>query len=275
MAYFYVYFKELNCYRKGSPIMLDKETLRKADVFTSAIVCLFGLWIVSQAFKMPMKDSWGGVMNVWYVSPALLPLSIGVIITLLGLILFRVALKAVGFREFKNTFRWLLSRHLMDFLALDATIRFYAIAVLFLTLVFLNLSRIDFFLNAVLFLIAFVTMFYFYNDGLMKKFLAFYLAGEMLFILYFASGLSSLLDEVVAYGTDWLALGFLIGYVLYVRVMVRRTPDLRKRFRLSVIVGLLAPFVIGPIFKYFLLVPMPKEGLVVAVLDYFWYLEFL
>jgi hypothetical protein len=44
---------------------------------------------------------------------------------------------------------------------------------------------------------------------------------------------------------------------------------------MGLIVSLLAPFIIGPIFKYFLLVPMPKEGLVVAVLDYFWYLEFL
>jgi len=255
--------------------MLEKEKMRKADVFSGAVVSLFGLWIISEAFKMPMKDSWGGVMNVWFVSPALLPLSIGIVITLLGLILCRIALKAIGFAEFKNTVHWLLSRHLVNFLALDTTIRFYAIAVLFLTLVFLNLARIDFFLSAVLFLFAFITMFYFYDDGLMKKFLFFYLAGELGFIIYFALGFGTLVDEMVPYGTDWLALCFLAGYVLYVWTFVRRTPDLRKRYRLGLIVGLLAPFLIGPIFKYFLLVPMPKEGLVVAVLDYIWYLEFL
>ena len=255
--------------------MLKNETLRKADAFSGAVVFLFGLWIVSQAFQMPMKDSWGGVMNVWYVSPALLPLSIGIVLTFLGLMLCRIALKEIGFAEFKSTVHWLLSRHLGRFLALDTTIRFYAIALLFLTLVFLNLARIDFFLSAVLFLFAFITMFYFYDDGLMKKFLVFYLAGELGFIIYFALGLSTLVDEVVPYGTDWLALCFLAGYVLYVWTLVRRTPDLRKRYRLGLIVGLLAPFLIGPIFKYFLLVPMPKEGLVVFVLDYFWYLEFL
>ena len=255
--------------------MLEKEKLRKADVFSGAVIALFGLWIVSEAFKMPMKDSWGGVMNVWYVSPALLPLSIGIVITLLGLLLCRIALKEIGMGEFKNTVQWLLSRHLANFLALDTTIRFYAIAVLFLTLVFLNLARIDFFLTAVLFLFAFITMFYFYDDGLMKKFLAFYLAGELGFILYFALGFETFLDDIVPYGTDWLALCFLAGYVLYVWTCVRGAPDLRKRFRLGLIVGLLAPFLIGPIFKYFLLVPMPKEGLVVACLDYIWYLEFL
>jgi hypothetical protein len=40
------------------------------------------------------------------------------------------------------------------------------------------------------------------------------------------------------------------------------------------IVAFGSPFVVGLIFKYFLLVPMPSEGLVVAVTDYFWYLEF-
>ena len=255
--------------------MLEKEKLRKADVFSGAVVALFGLWIVSEAFKMPMKDSWGGVMNVWYVSPALLPLSIGIITALLGLLLCRLALKELGAGEFKSTVHWLLSRHLVTFLALDTTIRFYAIAVLFVTLVFVNLPRIDFFLSAVLFLFAFITMFYFYDDGLMKKFLAFYLAGELGFIIYFAFGFSTLVDEIVPYGTDWLTLCFLAGYVLHVRTFVRGTPDLRKRFRLGLIVGTLAPFLIGPIFKYFLLVPLPKEGLVVAVLDYIWYLEFL
>jgi hypothetical protein len=54
--------------------MLEKENLRKADVYSGAVISLFGLWIVLQAIKMPMKDSWGGVQNVWYVSPAIFPL---------------------------------------------------------------------------------------------------------------------------------------------------------------------------------------------------------
>jgi hypothetical protein len=44
--------------------MMDKEKLRKADFFSGIIILLFGVWIVRQAFKMPMKDSWGGVQNV-------------------------------------------------------------------------------------------------------------------------------------------------------------------------------------------------------------------
>ena len=40
------------------------------------------------------------------------------------------------------------------------------------------------------------------------------------------------------------------------------------------IISIAAPFIVLPIFKYFLLVPMPTEGLVVAFLDKVWYLEF-
>ena len=75
--------------------MMDKDKLRKADFFSGIIILLFGAWIVRQAFKMPMKDSYAGVQNVWYVSPALFPLLIGSILALLGL--FLVGLLFFGF----------------------------------------------------------------------------------------------------------------------------------------------------------------------------------
>jgi putative tricarboxylic transport membrane protein len=255
--------------------MLDKEKLRKADVFSGAGVFLFGLWVVSQAFQMPMKDSWGGVMNVWYVSPALMPLFIGGVIMLLGAMLCRIGLKAVGFETFKSTLGWLVSPNLLQVLKSDTSVRFYAIAVLFLTLVFVNLPRVDFFLCAVLFLSVFITMFYFLDDTLLRKFLFFYLAGEMVFIVFFALGLHTSSDETPSYTTDVLTLVFIIAYLVYVWVQTRSHAELRKKFRIGLIVALATPFVIGPIFKYFLMVPLPKEGLVVAALDYVWYLEFL
>ena len=162
--------------------MLDKEKLRKADIFSGAIICLFGLWIILQALKMPMKDSWGGVQNVWYVSPAIFPLFIGCIIMLLGGLLCRTALKTIGFKAFAATTRWLASKALFQFLNSGQNLRFYAIVVLLLSFVFLNIPRIDFFLSAVLFLVVFITSFYFDDSGLLKKlFFFFYI------VMYFAS----------------------------------------------------------------------------------------
>lgn len=220
---------------------------------------------------MPMKDSWGGVQNVWFVSPALFPLFVGAMITLLGVLLTRTALKRVGFDEFKRIIKWMTSTDLLRFLESPATMRFYAIVVLFLSFVYLQIPRIDFFLCAVLFLLAFITMFYFDDDRLLMKFFFFYLAGSIILIFYFAMGIPAMLEPVSQYPSDWLTSAFIVIYAVYVFTAIRGTPGLKKKYLISLILSVAPPFVIGPIFKYFLLVPMPTEGLVVSLLDAIWY----
>ena len=254
--------------------MLDKEKLRKADIYSGAIIFLFGLWIVLQAIKMPMKDSWGGVQNVWYVSPALFPLFIGSMIMLLGALLTRTALKRVGFKEFKNTASWLLSKALFQFLNTISNLRFYTIAVLFLSFVYLNIPRIDFFLSAFLFLVVFITSFYFDDAELLKKLFFFYLAGVIALIIYFGVGLHETLVKTLPFPGDILVICFIASYCVYAWMLIHKDPALRKKYRTAMIVAVVAPFFVGMIFKYFLLVPMPAEGLVVTILDYFWYMEF-
>jgi hypothetical protein len=163
---------------------------------------------------------------------------------------------------------------LFQFLNTISNLRFYAIAVLFLSLVYLYIPRIDFFLSAVLFLSVFILMFYFDEAQLLKKLFFFYLAGTVFFIIYFAVGLDRLLDSVFPFAKDILALGFILGYCFYAWRLVRSIPVLRKKYRTGLIVAVVAPFLVGLIFKYFLLVPMPAEGMVVALLDAIWYFEF-
>lgn len=254
--------------------MLEKEKLRKADIYSGLVIFLFGLFIVLMATEMPMKDSWGGVQNVWYVSPALFPLFVGGVIMLLGALLTRTALKIASKKAFMETLHWFGSRDLFLFLISDSIIRFYAITVLFLSLVYLTIPRIDFFLSAILFLVVFITMFYFDDDRLLKKLFYFYLAGIGVLIAYFAFGLDAALGRIVPFADDILAICFILVYCIYAWTLIRFSPPLRKKFRTCLIVAVAAPFVIGLIFKYFLLVPMPTEGLIVAVLDYFRYFEF-
>ena len=254
--------------------MMDKEKLRKADIFSGGVIMLFGLWIISQAIQMPMKDSWGGVQNVWYVSPALFPLLVGAMITLLGALLVRKALHTVGRKGLMDVLNWLGSSSLVHYLKTPAVFRFYAMTLLFFSFVFLNIPRIDFFLCAILFLIVFITMFYFDDDRLLKKMLCFYLIGTIVFLVYFSLGLSDTLEASLPYPGDWLTLVFIIAYCIYVWTLIRNVPPLRKKYRTALILAVVAPFTIGPIFKYFLLVPMPTEGVVVAALDALWYWDF-
>lgn len=255
--------------------MLDKDKLRKADVFSGAAVFLFGLWVISQALRMPMKDSWGGVMNVWYVSPALMPLFIGSMLMLLGGLLCRTGLRAVGGEELQKTLRWLVSADMRRVLKSDAAVRFYAIAVLFLSLVYVNLPRVDFYLCAVLFLSAFITMFCFLDDRLLRRFLIVYLAGEAVLLAVFVLGLHRSSGDTPSPVPDLLTLTFIAAYLAYVGMQLRADPERGRKFRIGLAVGLATPFVIGSVFKYLLRVPLPKEGILAAALDYLRYLEFL
>ena len=254
--------------------MMDKEKLRKADFFSGIIILLFGVWIVKQAFKMPMKDSWGGVQNVWFVSPALFPLFVGFVIIILGALLSRTAWKTVGREEIGAVIRWLLSKSNLEFLAGAPTLRFYAIITLFLSFVYLNIPRIDFFLASILFLSVFISMFYFDDDRVLRRLFFFYLAGILVFIVYFAAGMNSSLQNAVPCFGDGLALFFILAYCFYAWIQICNNASFRKKFRTGMIISVAAPVIVIPIFKYFLLVPMPYEGLAMAFLDWVWYLDF-
>jgi hypothetical protein len=254
--------------------MMEKDKLRKADIFSGAVITLFGLWVISQGLKMPMKDSWGGVQNVWFVSPALFPLLVGAMIAVLGLLLTRTALKEVGFGQLALVFSWLCSIDLLRFLKTPPIIRFYAIAILFFSFVYLNIPRVDFFLCSLLFLAAFITMFYLDEDVLLKKMLFFYLSGTGFCAIAILTGLSNSLDPVMNYPNDCLTIVFILSYCIYTWTLVYKDRALRRKFRTSLILSTATPFIIGPIFKYLLLVPMPTEGLIVALMDAVWYWEF-
>ena len=86
--------------------------------------------------------------------------------------------------------------------------------------------------------------------------------------------MDSLLQNAVPYSGDVLALCFILAYCFYAWVLVRNNPALRKKFRTGMIIAVAAPLIVIPIFKYFLLVPMPYEGLAVAFFDKVWYLDF-
>lgn len=254
--------------------MMEKDKLRKADAFSGTAIFVFGLWVVSQAVKMPMKGSWGGVQNVWFVSPALFPLFVGAMIALLGALLVKNTLKTVGFKALGDIIGWMVSRELILFLKTPALIRFYAIVTLFFSFVFLNIPRVDFFLGAILFLLVFISMFYFDNDRLLIKLLVFYLCSTLVSMIFFAVGIQTALEFYIPFSGDWLTLVLIAAYGIYAWTQVRTDAALRKKYATMLILAVLAPFLIASAFKYLLLVPMPKEGLVVFLLDAIRYWEF-
>lgn len=251
--------------------MMEREQLRKADIFSGASIVLVGLFIIWQALQMPMKDSWGGVQNVWYVSPALFPLFVGAMLTLLGLALMKTALKTVGLNGLKQVCSWLTGPQLRQFLGATQTVRYYGVVVNLLVFVFLLIPRVDFFIAVVFFLIVLFFMYYCGDHVFLVWLLRWVLVGAALLSISLASGLVDLVGNYLSNLLDWVVLGT-IALILYVcRRAHRLDMPVARKFQKSIAIALTAPFVVGIIFKYFLLVPMPKEGLIVQVLDAIWY----
>jgi hypothetical protein len=254
--------------------MLEIEKLRKADIFSGTAILLLGLFIISQALQMPMTDSYAGVQNVWYVSPALFPLLVGSMLALLGLLLIKTAFNAVGAAGMKSVFSYLTSSSFVTFLKSPATIRYYGIVLNLLVFVFLLIPRIDFFLAAILFLLVFFLMFYCGSDATLVRLIYQVIGGTLLLGGFMVSGLSRKIDTIVPFSADILALLLIAVLVLHYFRQLKPDPLLLKKYWLSLLIAFVAPFTIGIIFKYFLLVPMPAEGLVVSLLDTIWYADF-
>ncbi len=253
--------------------MIEKDKLRKADFFSGGLVLLVGLFIISQALQMPMKDSWGGVQNVWFVSPALFPLFVGAMLGLLGLALMRTALKTIGMEGLREVFGFLVSEDLLAFLKQDGSIRFYGIVINLLIFVFLMVPRVDFFFSSILFLLAFFFMYYCGDQAFIKRMIRMSLGWALLLCLFIFSGLSESLASMIIHPLDWLTLVCIISLIFYARKCFSALPETHRKYRISLVVGLAARFTVGIIFKFFLLVPMPYEGIVVQVLDAIWYAD--
>lgn len=254
--------------------MMEIERLRKADIFSGALVVLTGLAIIWQAVQMPMKDSYGGVQNVWYVSPALFPLLVGGMLILLGAVLMRTALRAAGLEGVRSVVSFLFSFRLFTFLQQEDNVRYYGIVANLFGFVFVFIPYVDFFPAAILFLLILFCMYYCGDYTSLRTLLQWSVRGIFFFALFFFSGLAEKAALVVPHPGDWLTFMAIALIVCFGFLRLRTNPEQARRFKLSLIIAMAAPLTVGIIFKYFLLVPMPSEGVVIQLLDALWYMEF-
>ncbi|MGB3210405.1 MAG: hypothetical protein WBB19_06830 [Desulforhopalus sp.] len=253
--------------------MMEQEKLRKADIFSGSLIVLLGIFIISQALRMPMKDSWGGVQNVWFVSPALFPLLVGGMLTFLGSVLITIAFRAAGKDGLQSVFSFLMGSELLQFLRHPQIVRFYAIVFNLIAFVFLMVPYIDFFLAAIYFLLVSFVMFYFGDHGHLLKIFRFTVCSSLILFFFLAFGIDENFAGITEFSADWLVIFSLLALWLVAGTSVRGQQELNRKYRLSLILALVAPLTIGIIFKYFLYVPMPHEGLIVQLLDSIWYAE--
>ena len=241
---------------------MEKIELRKKDFITSIILIAFGIFMILYTItEVPMKDSWGGVMNVWFVSPGLFPLGIGFLIIVMGIVLCNRAIKDGGAKKFMED----LSRREKD--TSGKTLRLLGILLVIVAYVYLYIPRIDYFLSTMLCLMVFISFFYFDRPDFLKKLFTFYLVGCLLFLGLFLMKADKQLNKSFLYTTDGLVFLFFLAFIVYSRVLVHGDGVLKKRWKTTLIMSIVPSLILIPSFKYFLLVPLPVEGAFIELMN--------
>ncbi|MEZ5581797.1 MAG: tripartite tricarboxylate transporter TctB family protein [Candidatus Competibacteraceae bacterium] len=128
-------------------VAMDNQTshLRRLDFRTGIILALLAVGLIWEATSYPMSDSFGGVQNVWYVSPALFPLIVGGLLMLLSLALVANAVAYHGWPDV------LWEKHKTASWFDEGNQRFLAIVVLFATYVYAFIPTVDFYIGTAFF----------------------------------------------------------------------------------------------------------------------------
>jgi hypothetical protein len=241
---------------------MDKLELRKKDFITSLILIAFGIFMITYTLtSIPMKDSWGGVMNVWFVSPGLFPVVIGALLMIMGLILCNRAIKDGGARRFFQSF----FHHEKE--RTGKTSRFLGILLILVSYVYLYIPRVDYFLSTLLALMAFISFFYLDRPDCYLKLFTSYLIGCLLFLTIFILKIDQQLNQIFLYFVDLLVFLFFLIYLGYSRFLTRRDGGLRRRWRISLLTSVITSLVLIPSFKFLLLVPLPVEGGMIELMN--------
>ncbi len=241
---------------------MDSQTrMRRADFWTSLVFFAIAIGMIGSAMTMPLKESFAGVQNVWYVSPALLPLMIAAGLLILATTLLRNAVRTGGARAaLASLGRWAEADG-------DATARMLAAIAIIVGYVYGLIPRIDYVVATTLFLLVFIGAFYLGRKDIMR-FQA---------VLFLAVGAAALAADLLGvypspgttprYALDLIVLLGTAGLALATWRQLASDAVLRRRLGVTVAVSVAVALVTSASFKFGLLVPLPAEGAVVRLLE--------
>ena len=240
--------------------MEDKRRLRQADFYSGIIFILFGLFVVYLATKMPMTASYGGVKSHWYVAPALFPLFIGGCTALLGLLLLLIAVRENGFLDIIRSAKTTLSLS-----ASNEKIRVYIIIMAFASFIYVYIPYVDFFISITAFLFYLCIIFYPENEVIKNRLSLFFAVETVILLSLVISGFAA------GYMLDYVSVLFIAANIIYTFILAGKDRELNRKVNIVIIISLITPLVLCPVFRYFLLVPLPKEGLVIEFMNSIFY----
>jgi len=249
------------------------KNMRGSDIIIAIIFIIFGISTLLGAFTMPLKDSYGGVDSVWYVSPALLPIIISVAMILLAIAILLFGIKEGGLDLIKKQ----REQRKTEPFCTEPVIRLIGTLVPLIAMVFINLLIYDFCLVIALYLTFTIEVFYLEDMSIMKPVLILYLIMTAINALIYATGLAPIMDNAFFFGSDFVALAELIILFVSIKKYIKKNnnPEVVKnnmtKYYQAMRVSLITPLLAVMVFRFFLRIPMPKEGLIMNFMYLIYY----
>lgn len=228
---------------------------RRADFFTSVLLLVLSVAMLAETLTFPMADSYGGVSNVWYVSPALFPLLVSGLLIAMAVLLMSRAIRDGGmkraFEDLPRFGHFLANENLHRFLVLIGIIGGYVYALV---------PNVDFWIASFALLTVLITPFYIDQARVFRPLFApFILLSIVVAVIGRDAGDNGgLLDAGV--------MTVAILQNVAIAMMVRGDPLDFRKWRISVLSSFVTPIVLVPCFKFGLLVPLPVEGIVINMM---------
>ncbi|MDB1124917.1 tripartite tricarboxylate transporter TctB family protein [Vibrio algarum] len=230
----------------------EELALHGWDFIFSVVVIVFSIFIIAHSLTMPFSGTVGGVKTTWYESPGLLPLFIGAALLLAGIVLFVNNAKENG--------RTLFMERIKDVNPSGFLISGGGI----LTYIYIMITWYDFFLASLVFLLFYIGLYYLDEPKISSKLIKLYSAFMVLSVAIFGSGLDETINAGYEFTTDIILIVAAIAIFALFKISEKQYgAEFKRKVKVLALVSFLFPLVICPIFRYFLLVPLPKEGIVV------------
>jgi hypothetical protein len=235
--------------------------MRRADFWTSLILFAMAVGMIGSAMTMPLKESFAGVQNVWYVSPALFPLLIAGSLLLLATTLMHNAIRTGGAQAALATVgRWTAAHG-------NGTTRMLVSIGILAAYVYGLIPRVDYVVSTTLFLLVFIGAFYLGNEALMRIHAAVLLSAGAAALAASLAGVYPPPGTMPRYALDLVVLLVTAALALATWRRVASDPLLRRRYAMTLGVSLAVALLTSVSFKFGLLVPLPAEGAVVRLLE--------
>ena len=246
------------------------KKMRGADIIISGLFLILGILALVGAFQMPLTDSYGGVESVWYVSPALMPIIIGIAMILLSISILIYGIKQGGLDIIKKG----IEKRKQEPILNEDTVRMLATLVPLFWLVFVHLTMLDFCLAVGLYLTFTISVFYFEDFKILKEALGFYSIILFINLIIKLTSVNVMLDSMFVFTTDILATIELIILIFYIRKKIKISENydaLKVKYKHAMRVSIITPIAIAAIFRFALRIPMPKEGFIMNFMYLIYY----